>query len=109
MGSTAFAQNNDSTLVDKKVVHAGCSKCVFHSSKKCELAVKIDDKIYKIEGSSLKDHGKPRAKNGLCKTVREAEVTGKIENENIAVHSFKLLPSDAHQLPLLKENDEGKL
>ena len=101
-----FAQetNDNKTFVNAKAL-AGCSKCVFHSSDKCSLAVKIDYEVYEVEGSSLKDHGKPRAKDGLCKVEREAEISGEIKDGKFLAFNFKLLPMQLDKLQLIEIED----
>jgi hypothetical protein len=86
------SQGSDADTIDK-IVEAGCAMCIFKMKdvKKCELAVKIDGKPYLVEGATLMDHGDAHKEDGLCKTVRNAEVKGRIENGKFLPIKFKLL------------------
>ena len=111
ISSGLFAQETTVKLKDKiskAIVEAGCGKCCFKSkgTKKCVLAVKIDGKIYNVEGKDLKDFGKPTAKHGLCRMIRNAEVSGEIENDKFLAYDFKLLPMEKSEMPL-KEEDQS--
>ncbi len=88
------------------IVEAACGKCCFKSKgmKKCGLAVKIDGKVYPVEGKKLEDFGNPISKNGLCRTVRKAEVSGEIVNNNFLAYDFKILPQIKEEVPLIKED-----
>ena len=103
--SSIFAQNSSEQKIEKVRAHAGCSKCVYHSSKKCSLAIKIDNEIYEVEGSSLKDHGKPRGKYGLCKVEREVEISGEIKDGKFFAYNFELLPMQIDKLQLMDVDD----
>lgn len=97
--------SEDSVELNHQKVQAACSKCVYHTSKHCGLAVEIDGKIYEVEGSNLKDHGNPHKKDGMCRIERDAEVSGKIEDGKFIAYEFELLPMDKTELPLMKEED----
>lgn len=92
--------------ISKVIVEAGCGRCCFKSKgmKKCALSVKIDGQVYNVEGRDIKDFGKPRAKHGLCRAIRKAEVSGEIVNNNFMAYDFKLLPLDKSEMPLIEEN-----
>lgn len=109
ISSALFAQETPVNLkqkLTKVIVEAGCGRCCFKAKgmKKCSLAVKIDGKVYHVEGKNLKDFGKPKAKHGLCRTIRQAEVSGEIVNNNFLAYDFKLLPAMKGEMPLLEEN-----
>jgi hypothetical protein len=105
VSTSIFAHESNDNKIDNAKALAGCSKCVFHSSDKCSLAVKIDDEVYEVEGSSLKDHGRPRAKDGLCKVEREAEISGEIKDGKFLAFNFKLLPMQLDKLQLIEIED----
>lgn len=107
--STSLFAQTPADKIEAKTVKTGCSKCIFHSSKKCSLAIEVDGKVYEVKGSSLKDHGKPHANDGLCKVKREAKVTGEIKENTFIAYNFELLPIIINELPLLKEEDSDKL
>lgn len=108
VSTTVFAQTDSTVTIENIGASAGCLKCVFHTSHKCALGVKIDDKIYRVEGSSLKEHGKPRAKHGLCKEERDVNITGKVELDKFFAYDFKLVPLKADQLPKIEIEDPEK-
>jgi hypothetical protein len=103
--SVLLAQNSSEKELNKTKAKAGCSKCIYHKSKKCALAVKIDDTVYQVEGSSLKDHGNSRKKNGLCRTEREVEVSGEIKDGKFYASHFALLPMQDFKLDLIEAED----
>lgn len=111
VSSALFAQTESEKKSDekivKKIVKAACGKCKFKMKnvKGCCLAVEIDGKQYLVEGSKIDDHGNPHAKDGLCRMVREAEVSGKIEDNKFLAYDFKLLPYDKSEIPLKETQD----
>lgn len=82
---------------------------VYHTSDKCSLAVKIDGEVYEVQGSTLKDHGKPWKKDGLWKVEREAEITGEVKNGVFVAFDFQLLPMVENTLPKLEAVDTDKI
>jgi hypothetical protein len=97
----------DGTKIEKKMVKASCGQCQFglKSTAGCDLAVKIDDKAYFVEGSSMADHGDAHAKDGMCNAVRDAEVTGEVVDGKFNVSDFKLVEAAGHDH---KEGDGHK-
>lgn len=91
--------------ISKVIVEAGCGRCCFKSKgmKKCSLAVKIDGQVYHVQGKDLHDFGKPKLKHGLCREIRQAEVSGEIVNNNFMAYDFKLLPVIKEEMPLKEE------
>jgi hypothetical protein len=60
-------------------VDASCGQCQFGMpGDGCDLAVKIEDEFYYVDGSSIDGHGDAHANDGLCNCVRKAIVSGKI-------------------------------
>lgn len=77
-----------------QIVEASCGQCKFglESQKGCDLAVKIDDKAYFVDGAHIDDFGDAHDKNiGFCNVVRKAEVTGSIESGRFKATSFKIV------------------
>lgn len=77
-----------------QIVEASCGQCKFglDSQHGCDLAVKIDDKAYFIDGAHIDDYGDSHDENtGFCNVVRKAKVTGKIENGRFKASSFKIV------------------
>lgn len=91
MGLSVNAQE----ITKPTVVDAACGTCKFGlKGKGCELAVKIDGKSYFVDGTKLHEHGDMDAKDGMCESVRKAEVTGSVVNGRFKAKTFKLLPAD---------------
>jgi len=96
--SSAFGQKSDPKVStpdpNKKVqvVETACGECQFKlAGKGCDLAVRIDDKAYFVDGTDIDSHGDAHAKDGFCNAVRKAEVQGEIANNRFKVTYFKLL------------------
>lgn len=82
-----------------QIVEASCGQCKFGmvGKKGCDLAVKIDNKTYFVDGVNMNDHGDAHGHDGMCNTIRKAEVTGAIKGDRFAATSFKLLPVEGHK------------
>lgn len=80
-------------LITDKIVDASCGQCQFNSDeqKGCDLAIKIDDKVYWVKNTGIDDHGDSHASNGFCNAVRKAKVSGIIKNDNLYASSFSLV------------------
>jgi hypothetical protein len=87
---TANAQKKEKTY---KVL-AACGQCQLNmnSTTGCDLAIQIAGKTYWVDGSTLAEHGDEHAEDGMCETIRKAEVKGTIKDNRIDVTSFVLLP-----------------
>jgi hypothetical protein len=74
-----------------KVVEAGCGMCIFGlEDASCELAVKIDGEVYRVEGSKLDDHGDAHAPDGMCMVARQAYVEGRIDGDTFIAEKVEL-------------------
>lgn len=63
------------------VAEVSCGQCQFGltSQKGCDLAVRIDNKAYFVDGAHIDDFGDAHdKKTGFCEVIRKGEVTGKI-------------------------------
>ncbi|MEQ8768069.1 MAG: DUF6370 family protein [Planctomycetota bacterium] len=79
--------------VDGLKVDAGCGRCQFGlDDDGCELAVRMLETTYLVDGSSIDDHGDAHADDGLCNAVRQAEVAGRVEDGRFIATSFQVLP-----------------
>lgn len=76
-----------------QIVEASCGQCQFGMTEKkgCDLAVRIDGKPYFVEGTSIDKHGDAHAHDGLCNTIRKAEVSGEIVDNRFKATSFTLI------------------
>jgi|SRR6478672_2740608 len=81
-----------------QIVEASCGQCKFGmtSKKGCDLAVRIADKTYFVEGAKMNDYGDAHGNDGMCNAIRRAEVVGEIKGDKFVASSFKLLPAEAH-------------
>jgi hypothetical protein len=76
-----------------QIAAISCGQCQFELDSKsgCDLAVKIDDKAYFVEGFGIDDFGDAHDKNkGFCNVVRKGTVTGKIEDEKFIASAIEL-------------------
>jgi Family of unknown function (DUF6370) len=79
---------------NKKIdtVKAACGQCMFGmKGGDCTLAVKINGKVYFVEGAGIDDFGDAHAKDGFCKKVKKAEVQGQIKGDKFWATYFKLV------------------
>ena len=63
------------------VAEVSCGQCQFGltSQKGCDLAVRIDNKAYFVDGAHIDDFGDAHdKKTGFCEVIRKGEITGKI-------------------------------
>lgn len=86
----SFACSNDK----KQIVELSCGQCQFHlnSQKGCDLAVRINNVAYFVDGAGIDDFGDAHDKEtGFCEVIRRAEVKGEIINNRFSVKSIKIL------------------
>jgi len=108
----ARAQTNKANLArpdpNKKlqVVDVSCGKCKLGlPGKSCQLAVRIADNAYYVDGASIDDFGDAHAHNGFCNSIRKAEVQGELVNDQFRVSYFRLLPEAKNKsVPAGKNN-----
>ena len=70
-----------------------CGQCHFGLTSKdgCDLAVKIDNKAYFVEGFGIDDFGDAHDKNtGFCEVVRTGTIKGSIKNDVFIASSIEL-------------------
>lgn len=85
----------DDAVASAVVVDAACGQCQFGlEGGGCDLAVRIDEQAYYVDGTAIDDHGDAHGTGGFCNTVRRAEVTGDVVDGRFAVKTFVLLPAD---------------
>lgn len=71
---------------------ASCGKCNFGKrDKRCELSVKIGEKLFSVEGTNIHDHGDEHSSKGFCSAVRIARAKGKIKKNTFYSDSFELI------------------
>ena len=73
-------------------VDASCGQCQFGMpGNGCDLAIRMEGKVYFVDGSSIDGHGDAHAKDGLCNCVRKAIVSGKVLNERFVASEMTLV------------------
>jgi Family of unknown function (DUF6370) len=78
------------TLYEAEV---SCGKCKLGlAGKTCEMAVRIDNKSYYVDGADIDSFGDAHAHDGLCNAIRPAEVQGELVNGRYRISYIKLLP-----------------
>ncbi|MCH1439307.1 MAG: DUF6370 family protein [Rubripirellula sp.] len=100
----ATTSDNPVLEVNLTEVDASCGQCQFEMpGAGCDLAIRLNDKLYYVDGSSIDGHGDAHANDGLCNCVRKAVVSGKVVNGRFVVSDMKLMAlSDT---PALSEGD----
>jgi len=76
-------------------VEISCGQCNFEmtTQKGCDLAVKIDNKAYFVEGFGIDDFGDAHDEHtGFCSVVRKAKVEGEIKEGKFIASS--IVPKD---------------
>ena len=77
--------------IQNQTVEAACAMCQFKvkTEKGCAMAVKIDSKVYLVEGVDKKEFGEMHSDNGYCKVMKKALVSGQIKKGKFVATSFK--------------------
>nr|WP_321221786.1 DUF6370 family protein [uncultured Psychroserpens sp.] len=78
---------------EKQTVELSCGQCKFGltSQEGCDLAVRINDKAYFVDGANIDDFGDAHDENtGFCEVIRTAEVSGDIEKNRFKIETIKL-------------------
>ena len=88
----AFSCSNKKEVI--QVAEISCGQCQFEldSQNGCDLAVRIDDKAYFVDGFDIDAFGDAHDEHtGFCEVVRKAEVTGIVENGRFKASSVRLV------------------
>ena len=79
-------------LTEPTLVEASCGQCNFGlEGGGCDLAVKIGDKSYYVDGTSIDEHGDAHSHDGFCEVVKNAKVTGEVVDGRFAVNTFEIV------------------
>ena len=90
---TSFGQEAKKEIKNL-MVETSCGQCQFGmKAKGCDLAVRIDGKNYFVKGTSIDQHGDAHSPEGFCNAIRQAKVSGTLENDVFLVSSFELMPA----------------
>lgn len=78
---------------ETQTVELSCGQCQFGltSQDGCDLAVRIDDKAYFVDGADIDDFGDAHDEDtGFCEVIRTAEVSGKVIGNRFNVNTILL-------------------
>jgi hypothetical protein len=74
-------------------VEVSCGKCKLGlPGKSCDMAVRINDKAYYVDGADIDSFGDAHAHDGMCNAIRKAEVQGELVEKRFKITYIKLLP-----------------
>ena len=89
-----------------QIVEAACGECQFKlTGKGCNLAIRMENKAYFVDGTDIDSHGDAHAKDGFCNAVRKAEVQGQLLNDRFKVTYFKLQKSEEKKEPVASQKN----
>ena len=77
-----------------QVAEISCGQCQFEidSQNGCDLAIRIDNKAYFVDGFGIDGFGDAHNKQtGFCEVIRKADVKGRIEDNKFIASSIKLV------------------
>lgn len=93
VNETSIALPDSTKKIEK--VKAACGICQFGlAGNTCELAVRIKNKTYYVDGTDIDSHGDAHAEDGFCNAIRKAEVQGEVVNNRYHLTYFKLLNTE---------------
>lgn len=94
----ASAQTGENGLApdpakELKTVEVSCGKCKLGlPGKSCDMAVRIEEKAYYVDGASMDNYGDAHADDGMCNAIRKAQIQGELVDGRFKVSYIKLLP-----------------
>ena len=77
-----------------QVVEISCGQCQFEIKEPmgCDLAIRVANRAYFIDGANIDDFGDAHDKNtGFCNIVRKATVVGVFKDGRFKASSIKLI------------------
>lgn len=73
-------------------VEATCGNCMYKmKGEGCNLAIKLKNKKYFVDGTNIDDHGDAHDTEGFCNAIKKAKVQGEIIGDRFLVSYFKLI------------------
>jgi Family of unknown function (DUF6370) len=91
--TTAVATGTRDPKKPLQEAEVSCGKCKLGlQGKTCEMAVRIDNKSYYVDGADIDSFGDAHAHDGLCNAIRPAEVQGEMVNGRFKISYIKLIP-----------------
>ncbi|WP_460220688.1 DUF6370 family protein [Psychroserpens sp. MEBiC05023] len=88
-----FALSCAESKNEKQMVEVSCGQCQFGltTQEGCDLAVRINDTAYFVDGADIDDFGDAHDKNtGFCEVIRTAEVSGDIVDNRFQIQTIEL-------------------
>ena len=79
---------------EKIMAEVACGQCQFDLTTKdgCDLAVRINNKAYFVEGFGIDDFGDAHDEvTGFCEVIRKGEIAGVIEDGIFKASAIKLV------------------
>ena len=90
--ATMSCSSDEIKLTEPTLVEASCGQCNFGlEAPGCHLAVKIGEKAYFVDGTSIDEHGDAHSHDGFCEVVKNAKVTGEVIDGRFAVNTFEIV------------------
>lgn len=78
-----------------QIVEVSCGKCQLGlAGNTCDMAIRIDGKAYYTVGATIDNFGDAHAADGMCNTIRKAEVQGGWLKKKFKITYIKLLPEE---------------
>tara|TARA_A100001011_G_C14292959_1_gene837068 strand:- start:2327 stop:2680 length:354 start_codon:yes stop_codon:yes gene_type:complete len=91
--NTTQQSNRTSEQVESLVAEVSCGQCNFElDGSGCNLAIRLKEVSYFVDGISIDDLGDPHDDNGLCNKIRLAKAQGKVKDDRFFATSIELLP-----------------
>lgn len=78
---------------EKQTVELSCGQCQFGltTQEGCDLAIRIDNKAYFVDGADIDDFGDAHDENtGFCEVIITAEVSGEVVDNRFKVNTITL-------------------
>ncbi|MGB1269696.1 MAG: DUF6370 family protein [Flavobacteriaceae bacterium] len=77
--------------INNEIVEASCGQCQFSmAGKGCDLAIRMNNNTYYVEGTNIDDYGDAHASDGFCEAIKKAKVSGAIVDGKFISTSFKI-------------------
>ncbi|MBR9913308.1 MAG: hypothetical protein GYB32_00540 [Algicola sp.] len=76
-----------------QAVEVSCGQCQFGltSQKGCDLAIRIGENAYFVDGAHIDDFGDAHDKDsGFCEVIRKAEVSGSLQGDRFKIETIAL-------------------
>lgn len=78
--------------ITDEIVEASCGQCQFSmNGKGCDLAIRMNDNTFYVEGTNIDDHGDAHASDGFCEAIKKVKISGSIVDGIFIATSFKVV------------------